>query len=136
MGFPLHEKSRFSGKGVDRGYVAYVFWEPKNKLLDLGVVLRTIGVDIEDGEAEIMDPFTEEEHEYFFMNSPAVSVLRSPYEHVVCVDGEHEHLFKDYCEGRGRVSALLEPSAKKGSVLLSRRGRRALCPWLSASLLS
>mmetsp|Transcript_18623 Transcript_18623/g.56068 ORF Transcript_18623/g.56068 Transcript_18623/m.56068 type:complete len:144 (+) Transcript_18623:60-491(+) len=51
----LRVDSKFSGKGAERGFIVWVYYEPDNEEV-LMKALRTIGVDISEREAEEVDP--------------------------------------------------------------------------------
>mmetsp|Transcript_81705 Transcript_81705/g.264747 ORF Transcript_81705/g.264747 Transcript_81705/m.264747 type:complete len:170 (+) Transcript_81705:73-582(+) len=84
---PLAPWSRYSGQGDDRGWMAWIYYQPSDEQKALKA-LEGMGVDLGQKERVAVDPDSQEEEEQIMMYCRQQSHHVSMWEHQILVDGE------------------------------------------------
>merc|ERR1719436_1614783 len=92
--FPLREDTSYSGSAEERGFVCWVYYEPKFE----PVVVRawqTEEINVTEGEREVVDPDTSIINEQHLVASQTQVCFFNVYEWEVVKPGQKEKEYKD-----------------------------------------
>jgi len=107
---PLADDSPLSGEGDLKGYLLWVYFDPKAEQKVLRAVQSACGFDLGAKEGEPVDPDSEYEEEQYIMYHPGNVIYMSAMEYELLRPGQKQPDRKDGCYiGPGYAHQLLGP---------------------------